>query len=186
MRNFEEVWEDIRHIPGWLLKDEAKLLYEAAQRCAKPYPMLEIGTYQGRSTTLLAEAGQHVYAIDPLSEKTLQQIKTPTKPAEELTVSLEKRFSKLLNVQWMREHSTKVTIPFKNISLLYIDGDHKWPAPLIDFLIYKRSLHPDCLILFHDYGSRKGVTRSVRLLVRARQLTIEAKASKMVLCRQSS
>ena len=59
--------EAVGKIPGWLSLQEAALLYDLA--VDSPGPIVEIGSYQGRSTAALSlgsKAGQQqtVYAID--------------------------------------------------------------------------------------------------------------------------
>ncbi len=58
-------------IPGWSTKDELRLLYRATRRAAGPGDVAEIGSWKGRSTTVLSRALQdagetaaRVWAID--------------------------------------------------------------------------------------------------------------------------
>src|ERR1700728_4334116 len=50
----ERIAEAVWHIPGWLAPEDALKLYELAY--FSPGPILEIGMYCGRSTTILATA----------------------------------------------------------------------------------------------------------------------------------
>lgn len=59
---FDEVYETLP-AAGWLTRPEAELLWRTAPACAGP--ILEVGSYQGRSTCLLALLGRPVYAVDP-------------------------------------------------------------------------------------------------------------------------
>lgn len=62
MKSFEEVYETLPG-NGWLTREEAELLWRVAS--ATTGPILEVGSYYGRSTVLLAALGRPVYAIDP-------------------------------------------------------------------------------------------------------------------------
>jgi hypothetical protein len=58
-------------------------------------------------------------------------------------------------------------IPDGSLDWLYIDGNHAFPYPLADLLVYERKLRPDGFIMLHDfcnaapYGIRFGVIDSV-------------------------
>jgi MMP 1-O-methyltransferase len=53
-----DVWEAMLATPGFLPEDEALGLYRAALAGARLGPVLEVGTYCGRSTLLLAAASR--------------------------------------------------------------------------------------------------------------------------------
>lgn len=61
---------DVSDVPGWLFDDEPDTLYNLALHCDRD--ILEIGTFQGKSTIILAQAlkdnnsGCKVVSVDPL------------------------------------------------------------------------------------------------------------------------
>lgn len=59
---FDDAYETLP-THGWLTRAEAELLWMAASRCTGS--ILEVGSYHGRSTCLLAQLGRPVYAVDP-------------------------------------------------------------------------------------------------------------------------
>jgi MMP 1-O-methyltransferase len=68
-------------VEGWLRTAEGDLLYRLARQC-RAGCIVEIGSYQGKSTTFLAagsEAGGHVpvYAIDPHIDPETSQSRFP-------------------------------------------------------------------------------------------------------------
>lgn len=64
-KNFIFYWQKIDRIKGWLSKDEAFFLYRIASAQSDQIAV-EIGSYEGRSTTAIAAGRQGtVYAIDP-------------------------------------------------------------------------------------------------------------------------
>jgi hypothetical protein len=50
---------------GWLSRPEAELLWATA--CACEGPVLEVGSFHGRSTCLLGATKRRVYAVDPFA-----------------------------------------------------------------------------------------------------------------------
>lgn len=62
--DFEKVWDTLLS-NNWLSREEAKLLYVEASSCSGP--ILEVGSYPGRSTVLLAGVGRPVYVVDSFS-----------------------------------------------------------------------------------------------------------------------
>lgn len=59
---FDEVYETLPGT-GWLTKEEARLLYGVASEATGP--ILEVGSYYGRSAVLLASLGNDVHCVDP-------------------------------------------------------------------------------------------------------------------------
>lgn len=56
-----------KHLPsGWLSLKEATLLYSFAELTTGP--ILEVGSYLGRSTLLLSHLGRMIYAVDPFEK----------------------------------------------------------------------------------------------------------------------
>ena len=64
MSNLDNIYK--RLPSGWLSFDEAKLLYSFAELTAGP--ILEVGSYLGRSTFLLSHLERPIYAVDPFKE----------------------------------------------------------------------------------------------------------------------
>lgn len=100
---------------GWLTESEAKLLWEVAIECGGP--ILEVGSYQGRSTVLLALTGWPVFAVDPFDN--FSDIS-----GDEVEAILMRNLSDrgLTNVTVYRE-SIEDWDP-QSVSLAYLDGEH--------------------------------------------------------------
>ena len=162
-RSFEEAWEASDRIDGWLSWFEARALYEAADSTPEDSTIVEIGAYKGRSTVLLAETGRWIWTFDPLvpgSKTGCFDIENTV--ADELAGNL-RPYSR---VYWRREPASSFVRrhPIPNVSLLYIDGDHRWPAPHDDFQCIRPFFVPGAIAAFHDFESERGVTESVRAL----------------------
>ena len=67
-RTFDEAWTAAADVEGWMTRSQGRALYEAARDCPHGGQIVEIGSFQGRSTIVLASAapeGARVVAIDP-------------------------------------------------------------------------------------------------------------------------
>lgn len=153
----------VRQIEGWLDDQEAELLMSGAiKACIElpaPQAVVEIGSYQGKSTVLLGSVVKtyfpqgKVYAIDPhegvvgaadqglqATPPTLVRFKQNIESAGlSDVVETIKEFS--FNVKWD-----------KPISLLFIDGLHDYPNVARDFWHFADWVKQGGYIAFHDYA----------------------------------
>src|SRR5262249_28072885 len=149
---------------GWLADEEADLLIGALFRAVTtldaPHAVVEVGSYCGRSTVVLASVLQSLqsgkaklYAVDPHDGKVgamdqgIQQL-APTSEkfqrniaAAGLTGLVEGIRNHSYNVQWN-----------KPISFLFIDGLHDYPNVARDFYHFEPWLVSGSYIAFHDYA----------------------------------
>jgi len=125
--------------------------------------LVEVGSYCGRSTVVLAATGLDVVAVDPLEPGTAPS------GAWEVTAGHVADFEGLVrrtpNVTWVRAPATACPRPAKPVGLLAIDGDHNYPHPLDDYRHFEPWLAPGALVAFHDYRVCAGVTRTVSELL---------------------
>jgi predicted O-methyltransferase YrrM len=166
--SFLAVWEEVSEIPGWLSKREADLLYAAAKRTPADGHIVEVGSFRGRSTTLLAHTGREVTAIDPLCLGTVDADGyTITEDDRAALAALVDRFD---NLDWLRCEASDTRL-YKPIDLLYIDGNHQDDAPLNDFRHFQPLLKRGSYVAFHDFGVRRAVSRAVATLEREGTIT---------------
>lgn len=154
-------------IPGWFDPQEGAQLYIHAKKALEVAPrMVEIGSYQGRSTFVLASAAkavgthwqgdtQHpikVHAVDPhMGDLNSQGKDIAAAPSlEEFKANMER-----LGVQ---EHvtthvckSTEVNWYGGPIGLLFIDGKHDYESVAADFEHFIKWVPPGGYVCFHDY-----------------------------------
>jgi predicted O-methyltransferase YrrM len=158
-----QVLARMRAIEGWLEDDEADVLIAAASRALEelptPHKIVEVGSYCGRSTTVLGAVAQaqgdgaRVYAIDPhdgvvgaldqglkSGAPTLARFQKNIADAglSDVVVTLQQRS---FDVAWNEP-----------ISLLFIDGLHDYANVARDFLHFERHVAPGGYIAFHDYA----------------------------------
>lgn len=150
-----------QEIDGWLTDNEALGLYLAASTLPRNATVVEIGSWQGKSTFCLASGLRSgiVHAIDPFdasggfdlrSEKEYME----KKEDKDLLAQFIQNMTKLdvlhkINVK--KGYSEQFSGDFNKIDLLFIDGDHSIPGCTADFEQYAPKVAPGGLIAFHDY-----------------------------------
>lgn len=158
---------------GWLTDDEAIALHDLADGRDL---VLELGSYIGRSTVVLARAAHHVVALDHhrgsaehqpgashhdaafVDPETGVFTTYPAFLASLRRCDIESRVSILIS--W----STMARILRPAIfDLAFIDASHDFTSALADGMLARELVKPGGLVLFHDYGVRgfPGVTMAV-------------------------
>lgn len=145
MTTFEEVFDKLP-ANGWLTRPEARLLWDVAGNTAGP--ILEIGSYYGRSTVLLASLGRTVYAVDPFDG--FDSDASGNEIYERLQANLQERG--IENVTVCRE-SIEGWLP-RSVGFAYLDGDHTYLGTVAQIKVALRC-YP-ISICIHDYTSSEG------------------------------
>jgi predicted O-methyltransferase YrrM len=177
--------------PGYLSVLEGWTLYRYAK--STPFPIVEIGSWVGRSTLFLACGthdgyGQKVYAIDTWMGS------DEHKEIPEL-VTIEEKFDHNVancgfktNIVKVKGHSQEIdlsNIP-KKIGFLFIDGSHDYNSVRADFLRFSPCMAYNGAIAFHDVADyAPGVQQFVDHEIPADEWTRELQAHSMVVFRRS-
>ena len=119
--------------------------------------ILEIGSFKGKSTIILAkatEAAGHakIYACDPLS------LSCSTDPTDAVKEELPEIFYNNLQaygvqarVEFFQMRSDKLAETWnKPLKILWIDGDHTYTGVLNDLTLFEKHLKPGAIVCFHD------------------------------------
>jgi hypothetical protein len=143
-------------VRGYLSQKEMDFLAMAAACPTATGVMLEIGSFMGKSTIILAEAGRvagdsHLVAVDPLTyrphkdplfgkEDCLKEFTANLRGAgvEEL-VEFHQMVSQGLAPGWKRK-----------IRFLWIDGDHSYEGAKNDFDLFSSHLADGAIVALHD------------------------------------
>jgi SAM-dependent methyltransferase/predicted O-methyltransferase YrrM len=154
-------------VQGWLTGEQAARLAEAAARVPAGGRIVEIGSYHGRSTIVLARAGGSVVAIDPHAgnDRGPQQW---TGTAEE-GQSDHETFVRNLRAAGVAERVRHVRRPSQEaldavegpVDLLYVDGAHRFRPAAADIVRWGDRVAPGGTLLIHDAFSSVGVTLAV-------------------------
>ena len=168
----DEIEALVSDIPGWLSPQEGRLLYDLARGAPDHGCIVEIGSWQGRSTIWLAAGsrggrGARVVAVDPHRGSRLHAEGEDTELA--LRTNLESAgVSDQVDVlvATSREAAAGWTRP---ISLLWIDGDHAYESVKEDFLLWEEHLLDGGIVALHDTLYWDGPARVVSELLQRRR-----------------
>jgi predicted O-methyltransferase YrrM len=150
---------------------EARKLIELARNVPAGTVIVEIGTFRGRSTIALALGAiagnaNRVYAVDPHVE--FQGVFGgqfgPSDQAELYRNLVRARVGRIVAVVSLSSQAAAHAWNQQNIGLLWIDGDHRYPAVSADYYDWSRFVVPSGLVAFHD-ASAPGVKQLVDELV---------------------
>jgi predicted O-methyltransferase YrrM len=164
---FDEAWARAEQIKGYTTRAELSLLYHGALVTPDPGIIVEIGSYLGRSTVVLASAvassGRgRVVAVDPHT----RALGIPDLPEHDTRLeflgNLE-RAGVSEHVELQHTYSVEAAAAWAGepIRLHFVDGWHSREAVVEDVSHWARFLTPDALVVFDDYmvydEVRKGV-----------------------------
>lgn len=170
--------EDYASIDGWLTKAEAIGLYETAASLPDNAQILEIGSWKGKSTVVIASGlrSGRIYALDPFDasgESGSAEIYAKGKGELPLVEQFKDNLSKrglLGKIVIKKGYSADFKGQFKNLDFLFIDGDHSVEGCSFDFKTFGGSVKTGGFLAFHDYDAKRadlGPTWTVENLVKA-------------------
>ena len=165
-----EVAAALDGVEGWLTDGQAALLQQEARRCRAGERIVEIGSFQGRSTIVLASAaadGVEVVAIDPHAG-------TDRGPHEYAGYEAEASVDHLAfnrnlesagvrdRVRHVRRFSDDAHLDVADpVTVLYIDGAHRYAPARSDIRTWGARVDSDGSLLIHDAFSSVGVTAAI-------------------------
>ena len=166
-RSFDEVFAGVSHIQGWMTPAQARLLWDSASTLDPGDRVVEIGSYQGRSTVVLASAvpvGAEVHAVDPHggTDRGPQEISGKEIEAEGDSLIFQQNLDDagvrdrvVYHRQWSQAALADVA---GEVELLYIDGAHRYAPARDDIRRWGQRVAPGGTMLIHDSFSSIGVT----------------------------
>jgi predicted O-methyltransferase YrrM len=136
----------VDQIPGWLRPEDADELWELAR--SADGPILEIGTYRGKSAVLLALAlkdanrQSHLYSIDI--------------DRANLSLAADEASARGVAERIVFVHGTVAAFarayPHVRPAVTFVDGDHSRVGVDRDVAVLERIVPVGGLILFHDFA----------------------------------
>jgi predicted O-methyltransferase YrrM len=160
---FDALWPRADAVGGWLTRDQARALWDAAHQLRPGGTILEIGSHQGRSTIVLASAaadvGATVVAVDPFVSGAMFGGAATRDRFEANLAAAGVRDA----VRLIVERSTALRPGWHEpLELLYIDGKHDYWT-VRDDLRWTEHLPPGAPVFVHDAFSSIGVTLGLLL-----------------------
>jgi predicted O-methyltransferase YrrM len=162
-------------VDGWLSDDQVARLFERGRDVPPGGRIVEIGSYHGRSTIVLASTakqGTQVIAIDPHAgnDRGPRQIEGTAEAGEEDREAFERNLRRAgvrEPVIHIRKRSDDALADIDGaIDLLYVDGAHRFGPALSDIERWGARVRPGGTMLIHDAFSSIGVTLAqLRLLL---------------------
>jgi hypothetical protein len=166
-RSFDEVFQSIEDVQGWMTRNQARRLWDRASELSSGDRVVEIGSYHGRSAIVLATAaptGVQVVCIDPHggNDRGPQQFEGEFEEGQrdhEHFVGNLKRAGVLDRIRHIRKASQDAAGDVQgDVELLYIDGAHRYNPAKADIERWGAKVGPNGVLLIHDSFSSVGVT----------------------------
>jgi hypothetical protein len=164
---FPAVWDGLEDVDGWLTQGQAEWLWHAAQKVRDGGRIVEIGSFRGRSTTVLGSAAAPstaVIAIDPHGggDRGPQELTPDARRGEDDHQSFRANLERagLWNrIRHVRLPSDRALDEVDGaVDLLFIDGAHRYRPARADIVDWGERVRPGGVMLIHDSFNAIGVT----------------------------
>lgn len=173
---FADVLARLEGIEGWLSDEQARVLWDAAQRVGPGGTIVEIGSFRGRSTVVLATAaapGTQIVAVDPHAgnDRGPHEFTGYEREAAEDHEAFHRNLEAAgvtERVRHVRQASDEAHGEVDgDVDLLYIDGAHRFGPAAEDIRRWGERVGPGGTMAIHDSFSSVGVTLAIvsRLLL---------------------
>jgi hypothetical protein len=152
----------VNEVEGWLTDDQARRL--SARAAEARGIVVEIGSFRGRSTIVLASAAPEVVAIDPHagSDRGPQEIAADAARGAEDHEAFKANLARAgvaHRVRHVRRASAEALGAVDGpVALLYVDGAHRFGPARADLADWGARVGPGGAMLVHDAFSSVGVT----------------------------
>jgi predicted O-methyltransferase YrrM len=172
---FEATLAAVADVEGWISDAQARRLFHQARGVRPPGRIVEIGSYRGRSTIVLARGapdGVGVVAIDPHAgtDRGPQEIRGYEEQAQR-DHEVFRRNLRRSGVEGVVRHlrlpsDAALSELEGEFELVFVDGAHRYRPARADIAGYGARVRPGGALVLHDAFSAVGVTLAqLRLLV---------------------
>jgi SAM-dependent methyltransferase len=176
LSHFDDALAAIEGVEGWLTEGQARLLFETAREVPADGTIVEIGSFRGRSTIVLAlgaDPSVEVVAIDPHAgnDRGPQEIGGFAAEAEgdhQVFLANLDRAGVRERVRVLRRFSGEAHDDVEgHVDLLWVDGAHRARPAHQDLRRWGDRVRPGGRMLVHDSWCSVGVTLATLVAVTA-------------------
>jgi MMP 1-O-methyltransferase len=183
LKDFKAVWSIAEQAKGWLTQEEAELLYNLARTAGSKGRVVELGSYCGRSSIvlaagLIAESTKPLVCVDTFGGSPVHQPGYACFDPATLVEGVINTYPIFLRnlrqaglqglVEVMRMSTVDAAGNFLDpIELLFVDADHEYAAVAADLQAWTPKLAEGAFIVLHDFGHCSGVNRAAADLLDA-------------------
>jgi predicted O-methyltransferase YrrM len=166
----EETLRDVRDVPGWLRTEQAERLWDVAAGVPPGGQIVEIGSYQGRSTIVLARAAADtvsVFAIDPHAGNDRAPGVRESSPEDGQRDHMA--FQENLRTRGLTERVRHIRSPSQSahedvqgdVDFLFVDGSHRYREALNDLQRWGTRVRYGGTMCVHDTYTSVFVTAAI-------------------------
>jgi len=159
--DFDDIWERMKGVDGWLSREEAQVLYAKTALGDANQIVVEIGTHRGRSTALLALANpdSKIITVDPYTEQLSLNSPYSNRHTERIDCGevSRKEFVKNMNQLGIKNYEQIISTSQEasgllkfQIDTLYIDGMHDIKNVTQDYDLWAPKVKAGGCIILHD------------------------------------
>jgi hypothetical protein len=168
--SFDDALASVTQVEGWMSDAQARRLWDRAGAVPPGEQIVEIGSFRGRSTIVLARAaapGVEIVAIDPHAgnDRGPQEIDGFAVAAQEdheVFLDNLRAAGVIDRVRPVRAFSQDALgAVHGSVALLYIDGAHRYAPALADIRVWGNRVRAGGTLLIHDSFSSVGVTLAI-------------------------
>ncbi|CAN5385677.1 class I SAM-dependent methyltransferase [soil metagenome] len=176
MTGYDTIAAEVEALDGWMSRDQGARLFTSAAACPPGGRIVEIGSFRGKSTVVLATAAPRdveVVAIDPHAgnDRGPQEIDGFVDEAaadHEMFLANLRAAGVADRVRHVRAFSDRAHADVDDpIDVLYVDGAHRFGPARADLRDWGARVADGGTLLVHDAFSSVGVTLAI-----LRELTV--------------
>lgn len=154
----ENLLEEAANIEGFLAPDEMRFLALLAACPTARGEILEIGSFKGKSTVILAKSAalsgnsQKIHAVDPMTapSETDPDLRGDASSFDDFQKNI-KTHKVAENIEFHQNFSFELAKTWnKPLRLLWIDGDHTYRGTKLDFEGFAPFLTDGAIVAIHD------------------------------------
>ncbi len=158
----KQIWSTVDPIKGFLSIKEAGLLYWAAKEWPVAGPVLELGSFEGRSTVLFGLAGRQAYAVDGWNSIVLTDYENSEAVFDHFKQNIQQAgVADMVHIHQGLTHEIGQDWMIPG-AILFVDAGHSYEDARDDLDVWTSHLLPGGLLVMHDVLGDKhlGVTRA--------------------------